>query len=79
MKHQTNKAPAMAPVTSAPTGCIRSEPAQLPGYATNIEGVARAARFMQAGGYVGIGLATGAQLCESMKSVAQEPTKSAGR
>jgi len=35
-------------------------PAQLPGYATNIEGVARAARFMQAGGYVGIGLATGA-------------------
>lgn len=35
-------------------------PKQLPGYATNIEGVARASKFMQAGGYVGIGLATGA-------------------
>ena len=35
-------------------------PKQLPGYATNIEGVARASKFMQVGGYVGIGLATGA-------------------
>lgn len=33
---------------------------QLPGYATNIEGVARAARYMKTGGYVGIGLAIGA-------------------
>lgn len=33
---------------------------QLPGYATNIEGVARAAKYMKAGGYLGIGLATGA-------------------
>lgn len=35
-------------------------PTQLPGYATNIGGVARAAKFMRAGGYVGIGLASGA-------------------
>ncbi|WP_338802197.1 hypothetical protein V9L13_08610 [Pseudomonas sp. RSB 5.4] len=35
-------------------------PTQLPGYASNIVGVARAAKFMQIGGYVGIGLATGA-------------------
>ncbi|MDR9753505.1 hypothetical protein RG836_18820 [Pseudomonas sp. SZMC_28357] len=35
-------------------------PTQLPGYATNIAGVARAAKFMQTGGYIGIGLATGA-------------------
>jgi hypothetical protein len=35
-------------------------PTQLPGYASNIAGVSRAAKFMQAGGYVGIGLATGA-------------------
>ncbi|WP_415769840.1 hypothetical protein [Pseudomonas sp. LB3P38] len=35
-------------------------PTQLPGYATNIEGVARAAKYMKAGGYVGIGLAIGA-------------------
>ncbi|MFJ2366169.1 hypothetical protein ACIPIN_21100 [Pseudomonas sp. NPDC087697] len=35
-------------------------PTQMPGYATNIEGVARAAKYMKAGGYLGIGLATGA-------------------
>lgn len=35
-------------------------PTQLPGYASNIEGVSRAAKFMLAGGYVGIGLAAGA-------------------
>ena len=31
-------------------------PTQLPGYATNIDGVARAAKYMKAGGYLGIGL-----------------------
>lgn len=31
-------------------------PTQLPGYATNIQGVARAAKYMKAGGYVAIGL-----------------------
>ncbi|MHC8411924.1 hypothetical protein ACYZTR_17815 [Pseudomonas sp. Hz4] len=35
-------------------------PTQLPGYATNIEGVSRAAKYMKAGGYVGIGLQLGA-------------------
>lgn len=35
-------------------------PTQLPGYASNIDGVAKAAKFMKAGGYVGIGLAAGA-------------------
>lgn len=35
-------------------------PAQLPGYATNIAGVARAAKFMKGGGYLGIGLQLGA-------------------
>lgn len=31
-------------------------PNQLPGYATNIDGVARASKYMKAGGYVAIGL-----------------------
>ncbi|ALI02107.1 hypothetical protein C1Y08_21870 [Pseudomonas sp. FW306-02-F02-AA] len=31
-------------------------PTQLPGYATHIEGVARASKYMKAGGYVAIGL-----------------------
>jgi len=35
-------------------------PAQLPGYATHIAGVARAAKFMKGGGYLGIGLQLGA-------------------
>ncbi|WP_426206466.1 hypothetical protein [Pseudomonas sp. TWP3-1] len=34
--------------------------AQLPGYATNIAGVARAAKYMKGGGYLGIGLQLGA-------------------
>ncbi|MHC8372676.1 hypothetical protein ACYZT2_18170 [Pseudomonas sp. MDT1-85] len=33
---------------------------QLPGYATNIAGVARAAKYMKGGGYLGIGLQLGA-------------------
>lgn len=35
-------------------------PTQLPGYATNIQGVSRAVKYLKAGGYVGIGLAMGA-------------------
>ncbi|MHC8327749.1 hypothetical protein [Pseudomonas sp. LB1P83] len=35
-------------------------PTQLPGYATNITGVARAAKYMKGGGYLGIGLQLGA-------------------
>ncbi|WP_445177797.1 hypothetical protein [Pseudomonas sp. McL0111] len=31
-------------------------PTQLPGYATNIDGVARASKYMKAGGYIAIGL-----------------------
>ncbi|MFJ2430086.1 hypothetical protein [Pseudomonas sp. NPDC087804] len=34
-------------------------PTQLPGYATHIEGVARASKYMKAGGYVAIGLGAG--------------------
>lgn len=33
-------------------------PTQLPGYATHIEGVARVSKYMKAGGYVSIGLAS---------------------
>ncbi|WP_347928001.1 hypothetical protein [Pseudomonas helvetica] len=35
-------------------------PTQLPGYATHIEGVARASKYMKAGGYVAIGLGASA-------------------
>ncbi|EJM06130.1 hypothetical protein PMI18_00877 [Pseudomonas sp. GM102] len=34
-------------------------PAQLPGYATHIEGVAQASKYLKAGGYVAIGLGAG--------------------
>lgn len=34
-------------------------PTQLPGYATHIEGVARASKYIKAGGYVAIGLGAG--------------------
>ncbi|RON84476.1 hypothetical protein [Pseudomonas fluorescens] len=34
-------------------------PSQFPGYATNIDGVARASKYMKAGGYLAIGLAAG--------------------
>lgn len=53
-------------------------PMQLPGYATNIDGVARAAKYMQAGGYVGIGLATAAasmRINEVCRAGADEPCR----
>ncbi|WP_054054486.1 hypothetical protein [Pseudomonas nunensis] len=53
-------------------------PTQLPGYATHIEGVAKAAKYMQAGGYVGIGLAASAasmRINEVCRAGMEEPCR----
>lgn len=53
-------------------------PTQVPGYATNIEGVSRAAKYMKAAGYVGIGLATAAasmRINEVCRAGADEPCR----
>lgn len=53
-------------------------PTQLPGYASHIEGVARAAKYMQAGGYIGIGLATSAasmRISEVCRAGKEEPCR----
>jgi hypothetical protein len=54
-------------------------PNQLPGYATNIEGVARASKYMKAGGYVAIGLGAGSAATKIYETCRTGPRKNVVR
>jgi hypothetical protein len=54
-------------------------PGQIPGYATHVGAVARAAKFMQVGGYIGIGIGGAASLLSIQEVCSADPEAAACR